>query len=94
MGETPSQARLERLDALRADADRLKTAAQHQSLKGEVRRASRDTAEAAHYLAESNIDSRPSILAIVDMAIQLAAYRLRAVEKPLHTYGPGAMSIE
>ena len=68
-------------------------AANHDTMKQQVRLAERDLTEAEMWLQHDNIDVRPYVLAIVDMLIRLASARLQAVNMGLQTYGPDAMLI-
>ena len=85
----PRQTRLATLETLRTDAARLMTEAKHDTLKAQVRLATKVTEEARHYLDDAGIDSNPAILAIVDAAIALATYRLNAVAQEIKIFGPG-----
>jgi phytoene/squalene synthetase len=89
----PSKVQLAKIQDLANEAERLITAAEQESLKREVEMARRDLRDAHHYLQESNVDARPSVLSIVHLTIQLADYRLQAVDRALKMYGPTAMMI-
>jgi hypothetical protein len=45
------------------------------------------------WLNEPDIDTRPSILKIIDLLLDLATWRLTMVGSNLETYGPGAKLI-
>ena len=90
---SPSELRRNQIASARVDASRLMAAANHDTMKQQVRLAERDLTEAEMWLQHDNIDVRPYVLAIVDMLIRLASARLQAVNMGLQTYGPDAMLI-
>jgi len=90
---TPTQERTELIARKQADAARLLSAANDESLKEMVRLSIRDLDEATLWLRQPNVDARPVILAIVDLATNLATGRLDAVDNALRTYGPNAIVI-
>jgi hypothetical protein len=85
---TPAQERVRRLKDLKSLADRLMTQVLHPSMKRQITLALHDVREGLVYLAEPEIDRRPSILRIVDLTITLAAARLDMVGDALEDYGP------
>jgi hypothetical protein len=91
---SPSQLRLVRIQAIRTEAERAFAKAQHESLRREVERARRDLDEAKHYLDEPNVNARPHVLDIVDLELQLAHARVRAVADALIEFGPSARMID
>jgi hypothetical protein len=88
MSETPSELRRATITAMRASAKRLMTAAQDDSTKAAIGQALEDLDQASGYLTEPHIESGKPLLALVDMAIRQASYRLHAVAKGLRLYGP------
>jgi hypothetical protein len=65
----------------------------HDTMKHQLLLAIRDLDEARQWLDHDDIDHRPLILRIVDMAIELAMARLIAVQRALETYGLDAHSL-
>jgi hypothetical protein len=90
---TSRQRLLTDIETQQAEAVRLMTLAEHDTIKEQVRLAIRDLDEALHWLNEKNVDTRPSILRIADLAFGLATWRLTMVKNALDKYGPGAMLI-
>ena len=77
-----SQERLTKIQALRTEADRLMNAAQHDRLKAaEILMAVRDLDEASYYLSQPGIESRPTMVRVVDYAIELAVGHLQEAAK-------------
>ena len=85
---TPAQERARRLKDLKSVADRLMTQVLHASMKRQITLALHDVREGLVYLAEAEVDRRPSLLRIVDLTITLAAARLDMVGDALEDYGP------
>ena len=90
---SPRRQRLTRVAAQQLEAERLLSTATHSTMRAQVRLASRDLDEALLWLNETDIDSRPSILKIVDLLLDLAAWRLTMVGSSLKAYGPSARLI-
>jgi hypothetical protein len=88
---TPRHRRIALVGAQEADAARLLSAANHGTMKLQIRLATRDLDEARAWLNQEDVDRRPFVLTIVDMAIGLAAARLTMVQHALQTFGPDAM---
>jgi hypothetical protein len=65
----------------------------HDAMKHQLRLAIRDLDEALEWLDQDNIDHRPFILRIVDMAIELAMARVIAVQQAFEMYGLDARSL-
>lgn len=61
--------------------------------KQQVRLAQRDLDEAFQWLQNENVDTRPAVLKIVDIVIDLATYPLDMVTEALRKYAPDAMLI-
>jgi len=89
--DTPSQQRRSPIQQLQTRADRLMRAAQHDSVKAVITRACEALDEALEYLTEPNIDSRPSMLGLVDMCLDYAESHLQRVDKALSIHGPDAV---
>jgi hypothetical protein len=85
---TAAQERGRRLKELKSLADRLMTQVLHASMKRQVTLALHDIREGLSYLAEPDVDRRPSLLRIVDLTITLAAARLDMVGDALEDCGP------
>ena len=90
---TPRGERLETIKKCRATGEQLLTDAHHDTMHAEVRLAYRDLDEAGLWLNQENVDDRPSILAIVDLATNAAAHRLKTIQEALNTHGPNAMFL-
>jgi hypothetical protein len=84
------EARLTVIRANLAEVERLLALARQEPMKEQVRRANRDLDEAAEWLNKQDVDHRPSILKIADLALGLAAWRLTMVNRALDKYGPDA----
>ncbi len=83
--------RLRRIADLHSEAIRLLAAATHETMKKQVQRASRDLDEAAQeWLWREPINPRPITLAMVDVLIEVANFRLQIVADILKERGPGA----
>jgi hypothetical protein len=94
MSDTPSQQRLARLNALIAEANRLQpTSGLDDSLKAELQLASHDLEEAALYLGQPYVDTEPAILTNVDMALEVATYRINVVKKAIALFGADAAEV-
>jgi hypothetical protein len=89
--QTPSEQRRSPIQALQTQADRLMAIAQHDSVKAVIRRACEALDEARDHLCEPNIDSRPSLLGLIDMCLDYAESRLQRVDKALCLHGPDAV---
>ena len=90
---TPSEQRRSPISKLQSQADRLMTAARHDSVKTVIRRACDALEEAREHLCEPNVDFRPSLLALVDMCLHYAESHLKKVDIALATDGPDAMLL-
>jgi len=90
---TPRQQRLDFIEVQRAEAARLMSAANHDTMKAHVRLAVRDLDEATIFLNEKDVDHRPNILKMADLAVEIATARMAIVAKALADYGPDAMEI-
>ena len=75
----PGQRRRSIIEALEMNASRLLAAARYERIRVEIARAVIGLDEARHYLVEYDAKNRVSILAIVDLNIQLARHRLEAI---------------
>jgi hypothetical protein len=78
------------IEKLQAAADRLIETITQPTLKDQARMAQRDLKEAHLWLDRLEVESRPSILHIVTVSVELASERLRMVENALKTFGPSA----
>lgn len=81
------------ISALRARAETIGSVVNHQTMKAHVAMASRDLNEAVVWLDSENVDNRPQILKIADLATSLAAARIEMVEKAVETRGRDVMEI-
>lgn len=90
---TPSQQRRSPIQQLQDQADKLMTAARHDSVKTAIRRACTALDEARAHLCEPNIDLRPSLLGLVDMCLHYAESQLKRVDIALSTEGPDAILV-
>ena len=79
---------------MQADVTALRTAATHETIREQLEIAANDLDEALHYLAFDDVNNRPSVLAIADLAIVLAASRLAKIDISLRLYGPNAHARE
>ena len=77
----------------RAEADRIYNAVKHPPMKLQVTLALFDLAEAEKWLESKNIEKRPAILSIVDLAIGFAESRLKMVSDAFDQYGPDATMV-
>jgi len=68
--------------------------ATHESMRRQIQLAFRDLAEARLWLEERNVDERPAILTIADIATNLAECRLTMVQSVLTKHGPDASVID
>jgi len=91
MARSPSrEARLTLIKTSLAEADRLLLLSRQEPMKEQLRRAARDLEEASTWLEKRDVDHRPSILKITDLALDLARWRLNMVSEALEKYGPDA----
>ena len=93
VSDTSRRQRLVLIEMERANAMRVLSAANHDTMKAHARDSLRDLDEAERWLGKRDIDTRPFILAIVDAAIHLAILRMAIVGKALKDFGPDAMEI-
>jgi len=94
MSETPSQQRLATLNALVAEADQLlATPGLDDSLKAELQLAHHDLEEAALFLGQPYVDTEPAILTSVDMALEVATYRINVVKKAIALFNADAGEV-
>ena len=87
---SPMEQRRARIESLRAKADHLLSIATHETIEAEIRIGISELDEALVYLKEEDIDSRPHIWTIVDLATNSAAWHIEEMEKALTTYGADA----
>lgn len=90
---SPSQERRAIIAQLQSDALRQLTRARHTVMKHQISLADRDLEVGLAWLGEKDADSNASILAFVDLTIDLASWRLELVKNALDKYGPNAMLI-
>lgn len=91
MTDTSRRQRLVLIEMERANAIRMLSLVNHETMKAHARDALRDLDEAERWLGHKDIDNRPDILAIADAAMHLAVLRTAFVGKALKDYGPDAM---
>jgi hypothetical protein len=88
---TPSQERQVTIEQLQFDALHQSMRARRTVMKHQISFAGRDLEAGLAWLEEKHADSNASILAFVDLTIELASWRLELVKKALDKYGPEAM---
>jgi hypothetical protein len=74
-------------------AAKLFDAAPDEATKERVQQAARDIGEAVMWLNQPHAESRPYILRIVDLTLELVNAKLTAIERALRYGGPGAPTI-
>lgn len=85
---TERQRRLARVDELRMAAMRLQPLTTHPSTLARVTTALNDLDEAATWLESPDVETRPSILQLVDVLLAVAFARLRVVDEVIARFGP------
>jgi hypothetical protein len=73
---------------MKTQADRLQSIATQGPMKEQVRLAVRDLEDALVLLKEPHLQTRPSMLRIVELTIQLVAKRLDVVQTALRDNSP------
>ena len=68
--------------------------ARHESLLAQLRVAAAGLHEASLLLQQQNVESRPTIMALVETAVALANARVKAVADALERFGPDAMLFD
>ena len=89
-GSPRREARLTVIKTSLVEAERLLCLIRQEPMKEQLRRATRDLEEAAAWLDKRDVDNRPAILKITDLALELARWRLTMVNQALEKYGPDA----
>lgn len=82
---TSRQRLLTSIEAKRAEADRLLTLANHETIKELIRLATRDLDEAVLWLNHRDVATR-----IAEMTIGFATTRLAMAKRAIDSYGPDA----
>lgn len=82
------QQKLDLVADQRAEAERLLSLAQHESVKARVRSVIRDLDEAVLWLRDDDIDQRPPILVIVNTLIAAATAVLEYIDDTIKKSGP------
>lgn len=82
-----------RIETRLAEAARLLSTARHETIKHQIRLASRDLDEAITWLDQIDVEASPLILKIVDILSDLATRRLTMVADVLTTRGRDATLI-
>jgi len=90
----PGQRRRSIIEVLEMNASRLLAAARYERIKVEITRAVVGLDEARHYLVEYDAKNRVSILAMVDLNIQLARHRLQDISQAMKTFGPDIQLLD
>lgn len=67
--------------------------ARHPDLRAFVQRAFAEIDEAEEWLQHADVDTRPALLAIIDMDLAFAEYRLHATKCALRFHGRDAPAI-
>lgn len=80
--------RLRSIRDRREQACQLMVVATHDTVKEQVHLAQRDLDEAASWLADAALSGHPSILGIVELILELTAWRLNLVQDALRINGP------
>ena len=85
---------ISRITSLQGIADHLIATTTHESIARQTQLAFRDLAEARLWLEERDVDERPAILTIAEIATDLAACRLKMVQNALTRHGPDASTFD
>jgi hypothetical protein len=80
--------RLRSIQERRQQAAQLMAVATHATVKAQVQLAQRDLDEADSWLAHATLSGHPAILGIVELILELAAWRLNLVQDALRVNGP------
>jgi hypothetical protein len=91
--DSPRAQRLAQIDIMRTQANELSSSSLHDTMKTYAALAIRDLNEATVFLNEKDIDNRPYILAMADLAIGSAASRISLIGDAVAKYGPGVRTI-
>jgi len=83
----------EMIAAAEERAAKLFDAAPDEATKDRVQQVARDIGEAVLWLNQPHAESRPYILRIVDLTLELVSAKLTAIERSLRYGGPGAPTI-